>query len=65
MHGLYLVVESGGCFSLGYAGFSCCGAGVLGAWALVAVALGLSSAGSIAVVHGLSFSMVGSSWTRD
>ena len=41
VHGLSLVVESGGCSSLGYAGCFCCGAGVLGAWASVVVALGL------------------------
>ena len=35
-------------------GFSCCGAWVLGAWASVVVAHGLSSCGLWALEHGLS-----------
>ena len=68
MHGLSLVVASGGyswlrcmgttlhCGALAShcGGFSCCGAQVLGSWALVVVAHGLSSCGPWALEHRLS-----------
>ena len=39
-----------------HCGFSCCRAWALGAWALVVVACGLQSAGSVVVACGLSWS---------
>ena len=45
VHGLLIVVA-----------FLCCGAQALGVWALVVVAPGLYSTGSVVVAHGLSCS---------
>ena len=53
-HGLSLVVASRGYSSLGWVGFSCCGAQALGARASVVVARGLSSCGSWALERRLS-----------
>ena len=50
--GFSLVAASGGYSSLWCAGFSCCGAWALGAWASVVVARG-----SVVVAHGISCSV--------
>ena len=54
VRGLSLVVVSGGYSSLRCAGFSCCGAWALDAWASVVTARGLSSCGSRALECSLS-----------
>ena len=43
-------------------GFSCRGAWALGTWALVVVARGLWSTGSVVVAHGLSCSASTDGW---
>ena len=53
-HAFSLVAASGGYSSLRCAGFSCCGARALGAWASVVVARGLSTCGSWALERRLS-----------